>query len=68
MPSEKCKLCGENVPWDNAGMGQTLLVVHENQHSREMNQLGLTAQQYFAYCKANYPRTLPDNFKSNTQP
>lgn len=63
MPTEKCMLCGEEVPWDNAGMGQTIMVVHEHKHSREMKKLGMNPQQYFHYCKENYPRTLPDDSK-----
>ena len=59
MATEKCKLCGEDVPYDDAGMGQTLMVVHEHKHSREMEKLGMDGQRYFQYCKDNYPRTLP---------
>ena len=60
MPTDKCRLCCEDVPYDDAGMGQTLLVVHENKHIREKKRLGMTMDAYAAYCRANYPRRLPD--------
>ncbi len=46
-----CNLCGEDVPEDEAGMGQTLKVVHEHEHSDEKRKLGMTMMEYIEYCK-----------------
>ena len=49
-----CRLCGEDVPSDNKGMGLTLVVVHENHHATEMKRLGMNIEQYVKWCKKNY--------------
>lgn len=46
-----CQLCGEDVPEDEAGIGQTLKVVHEHQHAEEMKALGMDIGRYTEYCK-----------------
>jgi hypothetical protein len=51
MPVEKCGLCGEEVPYDDAGMGGTLLMAHAAEHEKEMNELGMTIEEYKEHLK-----------------
>lgn len=51
MPTIRCALCGQEVPYDDKGMGGTLMVAHAKEHADEMKSKGMNTAEYLAYCK-----------------